>query len=151
MDEEEDYDEYDEEFDTQDGRMTERQRAIKDSRFSTPLQELSEFERKSKKRVLTVEEQTLRRAEQSRRRKNLAERRLLEEKNETINKLLRKQAPKRSGGSTGTATPDEGYDTGKLLANAEAIKRKAAGKEEMSRYLSRWTSKKEGSTLRIPW
>ncbi|KAL1381889.1 PAPA-1-like conserved region-domain-containing protein [Phyllosticta capitalensis] len=48
-----------------------------------------------KKKHLTAEEHQMRRAEMARRRKNLSEKRNEEEKMDTINRLLKKQAPKR--------------------------------------------------------
>ena len=48
-----------------------------------------------KKKHLTAEEHAMRRAEMARRRKNLSEKRNEEEKMDTINRLLKKQAPKR--------------------------------------------------------
>ena len=49
------------------------------------------------KKHLTAEEHAMRRAEMARRRKNLSEKRNEEEKMDTINRLLKKQAPKRRG------------------------------------------------------
>ncbi|PGH23514.1 hypothetical protein AJ80_02468 [Polytolypa hystricis UAMH7299] len=62
------------------------------------------------KKHLTAEEHAMRRAEMARRRKNLSEKRNEEEKMDTINKLLKKQAPKRRGKisaaeAAGDATP----------------------------------------------
>ncbi|RMZ74295.1 isoflavone reductase family [Pyrenophora seminiperda CCB06] len=48
-----------------------------------------------KKKHLTAEEHAMRRAEMARRRKNLSEKRNEEEKLDTINRLLKKQPPKR--------------------------------------------------------
>ena len=48
-----------------------------------------------KKKHLTAEEHAMRRAEMARRRKNLSEKRNEEEKMDTINRLLKKQPPKR--------------------------------------------------------
>jgi Ino eighty subunit 2 len=50
-----------------------------------------------RKRALTAEEIALRRSETARRRKNQSEQRLEEEKIETINRLLKPQAPRRRG------------------------------------------------------
>lgn len=47
-----------------------------------------------KKKVLSVEEQRIKRAELARRRKNLSEKRLEEEKQDTLDKLLKKRATK---------------------------------------------------------
>ena len=49
------------------------------------------------KKHFTPEEHAMRRAEMARRRKNLSEKRNEEEKADTINRLLKKQAPKRRG------------------------------------------------------
>ncbi|OXV11431.1 hypothetical protein Egran_00805 [Elaphomyces granulatus] len=49
------------------------------------------------KKHLTAEEHAMRRAEMARRRKNLSEKRNEEEKMDTINRLLKKQTPKRRG------------------------------------------------------
>ena len=49
------------------------------------------------KKLLTAEEHAMRRTEMARRRKNLSEKRNEEEKMDTINRLLKKQAPKRRG------------------------------------------------------
>ncbi|KAK5176473.1 hypothetical protein LTR16_011141, partial [Cryomyces antarcticus] len=56
-----------------------------------------------KKKHLTEEEHAMRRAEMARRRKNLSEKRNEEEKLDTINKLLKKQAPKRKGRANAAA------------------------------------------------
>src|SRR5208282_6859066 len=50
-----------------------------------------------RKRALTADEIALRRSETARRRKNQSEQRLEEEKIETINRLLKPQAPRRRG------------------------------------------------------
>ena len=61
---------------------------------------------------LTDEQRNLRRTEMARRRKNLSEKRNEEEKQDTINRLLKKQAPKRRGKisaaeiAAGGETPD---------------------------------------------
>lgn len=82
-------------------KMTARQRARHDPVQDEYLQTLSQGVdlntssgmASSKKKVqLTEEEQTLRRAELARRRKNMSMRRLEEEKQETIDKLLKKRA-----------------------------------------------------------
>ncbi|BDD60922.1 hypothetical protein MPDQ_006954 [Monascus purpureus] len=58
------------------------------------------------KKHLTAEERAMRRAEMARRRKNLSEKRNEEEKMDTINRLLRKQAPKRRGRMSAVEAPD---------------------------------------------
>ncbi|KAF2262371.1 hypothetical protein CC78DRAFT_534863 [Lojkania enalia] len=74
-------------------KMTRRQRAmvVEDSEGS--LMALSN--EAQKKKHLTAEEHAMRRAEMARRRKNLSEKRNEEEKMDTINRLLKKQPPKR--------------------------------------------------------
>ncbi|EFW14982.1 hypothetical protein D8B26_000381 [Coccidioides posadasii str. Silveira] len=59
------------------------------------------------KKHLTAEEHAMRRAEMARRRKNLSEKRNEEEKMDTINKLLKKQAPKRRGKISAAETAGE--------------------------------------------
>lgn len=61
------------------------------STLSNPVETL-------RKRPLTADEIALRRSETARRRKNQSEQRLEEEKIETINRLLKPQAPRRRGG-----------------------------------------------------
>lgn len=65
------------------------------------------------KLILSDEQKALRRLEMARRRKNLSEKRNEEEKQDTINRLLKKQAPKRRGkisaaeiAAAGAETPD---------------------------------------------
>ncbi|KAK2810598.1 hypothetical protein FQN50_002855 [Emmonsiellopsis sp. PD_5] len=63
------------------------------------------------KKHLTAEEHAMRRAEMARRRKNLSEKRNEEEKMDTINKLLKKQAPKRRGKISAAETAAGAGDT----------------------------------------
>ncbi|KAL1628905.1 hypothetical protein SLS54_001594 [Diplodia seriata] len=75
-------------------KLTRRQRAA----FETYEGELISLSNEAqKKKHLTAEEHAMRRAEMARRRKNLSEKRNEEEKMDTINRLLKKQAPKRRG------------------------------------------------------
>jgi len=105
------------------------------------------------KKHLTAEEHAMRRAEMARRRKNLSEKRNEEEKvsvfsagkrpfishinqMETINKLLKKQAPKTNarrnlGGIAGDATPD-----------SEA--------QRPNPIFVRWVSNKDGNRVGVP-
>ncbi|KAF2762380.1 hypothetical protein EJ05DRAFT_483127 [Pseudovirgaria hyperparasitica] len=76
-------------------KLTRRQRAVYDESLEGGLMALSN--EAQKKKHLTAEELTMRRAEMARRRKNLSEKRNEEEKMDTINRLLKKQAPKRRG------------------------------------------------------
>ncbi|GME29098.1 hypothetical protein GTA08_BOTSDO07663 [Neofusicoccum parvum] len=75
-------------------KLTRRQRAAFDA-YEGELIALSN--EAQKKKHLTAEEHAMRRAEMARRRKNLSEKRNEEEKMDTINRLLKKQAPKRRG------------------------------------------------------
>ncbi|KAM0554690.1 hypothetical protein ACHAPJ_006759 [Fusarium lateritium] len=72
-------------------KMTKRQRA----RFEDePHQYMKLSDEVQAKKVFTAEELSMRRQEMARRRRNLSEKRNEEVKMETINKLLKKQAPK---------------------------------------------------------
>ncbi|KAF2433095.1 hypothetical protein EJ08DRAFT_658369 [Tothia fuscella] len=75
-------------------KLTRRQRAAYADEFEGGgLMALSN--EAQKKKHLTAEEVNMRRTEMARRRKNLSEKRNEEEKMDTINRLLKKQAPKR--------------------------------------------------------
>ncbi|KAL6413997.1 hypothetical protein AUP68_03530 [Ilyonectria robusta] len=72
-------------------KLTKRQRA----RFEEePQQYMKLSDEVQAKKVFTAEELSMRRQEMARRRRNLSEKRTEEVKMETINKLLKKQAPK---------------------------------------------------------
>jgi Ino eighty subunit 2 len=77
----------------------------------------------------------MRRAEMARRRKNLSEKRNEEEKMETINKLLKKQAPK-------TNARRKDYNGLEELAEGEF--RKA------NPIFTRWISNKDGNCVSVP-
>ncbi|KAH7357107.1 PAPA-1-like conserved region-domain-containing protein [Rhexocercosporidium sp. MPI-PUGE-AT-0058] len=92
------------------------------------------------KKHLTAEEHAMRRAEMARRRKNLSEKRNEEEKLETINKLLKKQAPKtnaRRAGMNAADNPNNGSG-----ADGEPFKPHAM-------YV-RWVSNKDGNRIGVP-
>ncbi|KAK4500497.1 hypothetical protein PRZ48_008686 [Zasmidium cellare] len=74
-------------------KLTKRQRGAFEEPAESSLMALSN--EAQKKKHLTAEEHAMRRAEMARRRKNLSEKRNEEEKMDTINKLLKKPAPKR--------------------------------------------------------
>lgn len=74
----------------------------------------------SSKKNLTEEEIALRRAENARKRKNLSEKRLEEEKQETINKLLRRRAGK-SRSHVDDREDENNNDTGEPGPNGESI------------------------------
>jgi Ino eighty subunit 2 len=74
-------------------KLTRRQRALVEETRDEGLMALSN--EAQKKKHLTAEEHAMRRLEMARRRKNLSEKRNEEEKMDTINRLLKKQPPKR--------------------------------------------------------
>ncbi|OSS50456.1 hypothetical protein B5807_04754 [Epicoccum nigrum] len=84
-------------------KLTRRQRAVLEQEEDGSLLALSN--EAQKKKHLTAEEHAMRRAEMARRRKNLSEKRNEEEKLDTINRLLKKQPPKR--GRKGAVDVDE--------------------------------------------
>ncbi|KAL2825143.1 PAPA-1-like conserved region-domain-containing protein [Aspergillus cavernicola] len=92
------------------------------------------------KKHLTAEERAMRRAEMARRRKNLSEKRNEEEKMDTINRLLRKQAPKRRGRIPAAETAE----------NAAADQEAAAEYEPADPTFVRWISGREGSQIGVP-
>ncbi|KAL4893171.1 PAPA-1-like conserved region-domain-containing protein [Aspergillus ambiguus] len=114
-------------------RMTKRQRGSLGNDFlQLPMEP-------QVKKHLTAEERAMRRAEMARRRKNLSEKRNEEEKMDTINRLLRKQAPKRRG----------------RIPAAEAAENASADQEtqEVERpdpVMVRWVTGREGSRVGVP-
>ncbi|KAI0010634.1 PAPA-1-like conserved region-domain-containing protein [Xylariaceae sp. FL0662B] len=111
-------------------KMTKRQRA----RFEENGAELMKLsDEVQAKKHFTAEELSMRRAEMARRRRNLSEKRNEEVKMETINKLLKKQAPKTNRKSQ---LADE------LSLDADA--------QKPSPIFVRWVSTKEGSRVAVP-
>ncbi|PYI24713.1 PAPA-1-domain-containing protein [Aspergillus japonicus CBS 114.51] len=115
-------------------RMTKRQRGNLGNDFlQLPMEP-------QVKKHLTAEERAMRRAEMARRRKNLSEKRNEEEKMDTINRLLRKQAPKRRG----------------RIPAAEAAENATADQEIQEAYqkpdptMVRWVSGRAGSRVGVP-
>ncbi|KAK1688519.1 PAPA-1-like conserved region-domain-containing protein [Colletotrichum godetiae] len=114
-------------------KMTRRQRA----RFEDePQQYMKLSDEVQAKKVFTAEELSMRRAEMARRRRNLSDKRNEEVKAsifmETINKLLKKQAPKTKGkGANGEDTP-----------GGESSKPDVA--------FVRWVNSKKGSIIAVP-
>ncbi|KAL4920196.1 PAPA-1-like conserved region-domain-containing protein [Aspergillus aurantiobrunneus] len=92
------------------------------------------------KKHLTAEERAMRRAEMARRRKNLSEKRNEEEKMDTINRLLRKQAPKRRGR----------IPAAEAAENAAADQETAVEYEPVDPAMVRWISGREGSRVAVP-
>jgi Ino eighty subunit 2 len=132
-DEEEELDSDDETPALDSSRMTKRQRGSLGNDFlQLPMEP-------QVKKHLTAEERAMRRAEMARRRKNLSEKRNEEEKMDTINRLLRKQAPKRRG----------------RIPAAEAAENASADQEmqEVERpdpIMVRWVTGREGSKVGVP-
>ncbi|OBT88853.1 hypothetical protein VE02_01926 [Pseudogymnoascus sp. 03VT05] len=116
-------------------KLTKRQRARLDESGSGHLMALPD--EVQVKKHLTAEEHAMRRAEMARRRKNLSEKRNEEEKMETINKLLKKQAPK-----TNARRRDLNGLTGEIGPDGEPGKPNSA-------YV-RWISSKEGNRIGVP-
>ncbi|KAI1005324.1 hypothetical protein K3495_g2894 [Podosphaera aphanis] len=118
-------------------KLTRRQRARFDESNGGYLMALPD--EVQVKKHLTAEEHAMRRAEMARRRKNLSEKRNEEEKLETINKLLKKQAPKTNArrgelnaAAAGDGTPDD------------------AGAPRPDPLFVRWVSTKHGNRIGVP-
>ncbi|KAK7948029.1 uncharacterized protein PG986_008915 [Apiospora aurea] len=112
-------------------KMTKRQRARFEDDADGSLLKLSD--EVQAKKVFTAEEISMRRAEMARRRRNLSEKRNEEVKMETINKLLKKQAPKAKSKAQ--------------LANDES---EAADANKADPIFVRWISSKEGNRIAVP-
>ncbi|KAL6691937.1 PAPA-1-like conserved region domain-containing protein [Trichoderma pleuroticola] len=108
-------------------KMTKRQRA----RFEDIPQEFMKLPDEIQvKKVFTAEELSMRRQEMARRRRNLSEKRNEEVKMETINKLLKKQAPK--------------INRKAAAADAQEDSQKA------NPIFIRWVSNKSGNRVAVP-
>ncbi|KAF2154460.1 hypothetical protein K461DRAFT_293105 [Myriangium duriaei CBS 260.36] len=119
-------------------KLTRRQKAIYDDDMDGSLLALSN--EAQKKKHLTAEEHAMRRAEMARRRKNLSEKRNEEEKMDTINKLLKKPAPKRR-------------TRAEMIAAAAAADTPGLedGEQESAYPLyTRWVNNSSGSRLGVP-
>ncbi|KAJ4402348.1 hypothetical protein N0V85_005325 [Neurospora sp. IMI 360204] len=88
------------------------------------------------KKVFTAEELSMRRAEMARRRRNLSEKRNEEVKMETINKLLKKQAPKTNRKAA--------------LLNGDETPAGDAGPPKADPTFVRWINNKSGSRIAVP-
>ncbi|KAL8867380.1 MAG: hypothetical protein Q9174_005702 [Haloplaca sp. 1 TL-2023] len=120
-------------------KMTKRQRSRLDQVMGGDFLQLP-MEPQIKKH-LTAEEHAMRRAEMARRRKNLSEKRNEEEKLDTINRLLKKQAPKRRG----KISAEE------ITANAMAPQDTPDVEvEKANPVFVRWVSDKNGSRVGVP-
>ncbi|KAI1388461.1 PAPA-1-like conserved region-domain-containing protein [Hypoxylon trugodes] len=111
-------------------RMTKRQRARFEENGDALMKLSDEVQAK---KHFTAEELSMRRAEMARRRRNLSEKRNEEVKMETINKLLKKQAPKTKG--KGQLAGDQTPDVDANKPNPVFV---------------RWISSKEGSRVGVP-
>lgn len=107
------------------------------------------IDRNSKaKPILTAEEAALRKSENARKRKNQTEKKLDEEKQETINRLLNKQAGKRKGAVKQLTAAD--------TAGLEEAEEAAAAAAQISKTrpvplgMIRYVSTKEGSFVSMP-
>ncbi|TGJ81331.1 hypothetical protein E0Z10_g7444 [Xylaria hypoxylon] len=109
-------------------KMTKRQRA----RFEENGEGLMKLsDEVQAKKHFTAEELSMRRAEMARRRRNLSEKRTEEVKMETINKLLKKQAPKTNRKAGIESTPDiDGHKPSPIFV--------------------RWVSNKDGIRVSVP-
>ncbi|CAK1367930.1 INO80 complex subunit 2 [Cercospora beticola] len=123
-------------------KLTKRQRGQFVESEGTETNELMALSNEAlKKKHLTAEEHVQRRAEMARRRKNLSEKRNEEEKMDTINKLLHKQAPKRrTRAEMEAARAAEAGETPAAERDANALD---------PTYV-RWVSRKEGSLVCVP-
>ncbi|KAL9045030.1 MAG: hypothetical protein Q9214_001873 [Letrouitia sp. 1 TL-2023] len=120
-------------------KMTKRQRSRLDQVMGGDFLQLP-MEPQIKKH-LTAEEYAMRRAEMARRRKNLSEKRNEEEKLDTINRLLKKQAPKRRGKISAEEI------TANALAPPEPFEEEV---EKANPVFIRWVNDRDGSRIGVP-
>lgn len=115
-------------------RMTARQRGkLEGTSANFNIIDISELDgNRSRKKVLSVEEQRIKRAEMARRRRHQSQSRLEAEKKETLDKLLKKRAKKVRG--------DEGNGVEKQTKSRLHPQHPA---------LSNWTSTKSGFTYSL--
>lgn len=88
----------------------------------------------------------MRRSEMARRRKNLSEKKVMEEKESTINKLLKKQTSKRRGAN---AKPE----TLAAAVAAEGAENESPGEETAEKanpLYTRWINDRHGIRLAVP-
>ena len=100
------------------------------------------------KKHLTAEEQVMRRSEMARRRKNLSEKRNEEEKMDTINRLLKKQAPKRRGKIS--AAEIQAQDRGDSPTPTTGDQAEEVEVTPANPIYVRWVSNSRGSRLGVP-
>lgn len=100
------------------------------------------------KPILTEEELALKKSENARKRKNQTEKKLDEEKQETINRLLNKQAGKRKGAVKQlTAADTAGLEDAEEAAQAQAQVRKT---RPVPVGMIRYVSNKDGAMVGVP-
>ncbi|KAF4548248.1 Ino eighty subunit 2-like protein [Elsinoe fawcettii] len=119
-------------------KLTRRQRAAYEESLESGGGLMALSNEAQKKKHLTAEEHAMRRAEMARRRKNLSEKRNEEEKMDTINKLLKKPAPKRR-------------TRAEMIAAANAAEAGEEGDETSADPLYvRWVHNSSGSKIGVP-
>ncbi|WBW74476.1 Ino80 complex subunit Ies2 [Schizosaccharomyces osmophilus] len=131
---------------TDSSRMTKRQRALQGVLGEGEEDDMLELPPEtSGRKKLTDEEMALRRVENARRRKNQSEKKLEEEKMETINRLLKRQSntdKPRRGRTPMLAQEDIG-------APKKVIKKSKVSMHQPFQYI-RWINNEEGSRAIIP-
>jgi len=106
--------------------------------------------------TLTAAERELARQEKSRKRKSQSDAKMEEEKNETINRLLKKSVQKRAPGGSrkklaaGNVTGQQSDDDPEQPHAGPAAHAKGTRPEPAARGLARWVSTAEGSTWSVP-
>ncbi|ERF75721.1 hypothetical protein EPUS_01551 [Endocarpon pusillum Z07020] len=98
------------------------------------------------KKILTADEHRMRRAEMARRRKNLSEKRNEEEKMSTINRLLKRQVPKRRG----KAMNPETLEAATAAEGATPAEDEEFEVERANPLFVRWVNNKDGSRIGVP-
>lgn len=96
------------------------------------------------KPVLTAEELALKKSENARKRKNQTEKKLDEEKQETINRLLNKQAGKRKGAVKQLTVADAGIE------EAEEAAVEVRKTRPIPLGMTRYVNNKDGSSVSVP-
>ncbi|MCJ1338378.1 hypothetical protein MMC09_003665 [Bachmanniomyces sp. S44760] len=129
-------------------KMTKRQRSRLDQVMGSDFLQLP-MEPQIKKH-LTAEEHAMRRSEMARRRKNLSEKRNEEEKMDTINRLLKKQAPKRRGKISAAETTSAANADGKASTPNDQTELDEIEYEKPNPVFVRWVSTKQGTRIGVP-
>lgn len=98
----------------------------------------------------TAEETALKRAEMARRRKNLTDQRLEEEKMDTINRLLKRQAPKMRGKSNNATSGKAGGDATPAAEGEGQATVGGLEEEKPEPKMIRLVSNKDGVRVYVP-